>query len=46
MEAQWGLVPDMGGMVLMPRLARGDVIRRLTYTAEVFGADDARTGAS
>ena len=41
MEARWGLVPDMGGMVLMPRLARADVIRRLTYTAEVFGAEDA-----
>ena len=36
MEGKWGLVPDMGGMVLMRRLARGDVIRRLTYTAEVF----------
>ncbi len=41
MEARWGLVPDMGGMVLMPRLARTDVIRRLTYSAEVFTADDA-----
>ena len=38
MEGKWGLVPDMGGMVLMRRLARGDVIRRLTYTAEVFDA--------
>lgn len=42
MEARWGIVPDMGGMVLMPRLARSDVIRRLTYTAEVFGAEAAR----
>lgn len=41
MEAKWGLVPDMGGMVLMRRLARADVIRRLTYTAEVFGAEAA-----
>jgi enoyl-CoA hydratase/carnithine racemase len=40
-ESKWGLVPDMGGMVLMPRLARADVIRRLTYTAEVFGAQAA-----
>jgi enoyl-CoA hydratase/carnithine racemase len=38
MEMKWGLVPDMGGMVLMPRLARSDVIRRLTYTNEVFDA--------
>lgn len=36
MEAKWGLVPDMGGMVAMHALARADVIRRLTYTAEVF----------
>ena len=36
MEAKWGLVPDMGGMALMPTLARQDVVRRLTYTAEVF----------
>jgi len=42
MEGKWGLVPDMGGMVLMRRLARGDVIRRLTYTAEVFDAVQAQ----
>ncbi len=36
MEAKWGLVPDMGGMHAMHRLARADVIRRLTYTAEIF----------
>lgn len=39
MEAKWGLVPDMGGMVLARRLMRGDVLRRLTYTAEVFNAE-------
>lgn len=33
MEMKWGLVPDMGGMVLLPRLVRSDVMRRLTYTA-------------
>ena len=42
MEGRWGLVPDMGGMVLMRRLARGDIIRRLTYTAEQFSAADAQ----
>ena len=41
MEAKWGLVPDMGGMVLLPRLTRSDVIRRLTYTADPV---DARQG--
>lgn len=42
MEGKWGLVPDMGGMALMHHLSRGDIIRRLTYTAEVFGAQDAQ----
>jgi enoyl-CoA hydratase/carnithine racemase len=35
-EANWGIIPDMGGMALMPALAQSDVIRKLTYTAEVF----------
>lgn len=43
LEGKWGLVPDMGGLVLMRRLARGDIIRRLTYTAEIFKAPDAQT---
>ena len=38
MEMKWGLVPDMGGMVLMPALARSDVIRKMTYTAEPVSA--------
>ncbi len=38
MEMKWGLVPDMGGMVLLPRLARSDVIRRLVYTADPIDA--------
>jgi len=41
MEAKWGLVPDMGGMALMPALARQDIVRRLTYTAEIFDATEA-----
>ena len=41
MEMKWGIVPDMGGMVLLPRLVRGDVLRRLTYTAEPIAADKA-----
>jgi enoyl-CoA hydratase/carnithine racemase len=39
MEAKWGLVPDMGGMVLMPPLMRSDVIRLMTYTAEPVPAE-------
>jgi len=38
MEMKWGLVPDMGGMALLPRLARSDVIRRMTYTAAPVAA--------
>lgn len=34
MEMKWGLIPDMGGMVLMPGLVRADWMARLTYTAE------------
>jgi len=41
MEMKWGIVPDMGGMVLLPRLVRGDVLRRLTYTAEPVEAAQA-----
>lgn len=41
MEMKWGLVPDMGGMVLLPHLVRSDVIRRLIYTAEPIEAQQA-----
>lgn len=41
MEMKWGLIPDMGGMVLLPRLARSDVIRRMTYSAEPVLAQQA-----
>lgn len=42
MEMKWGIVPDMGGMVLMPRLLRSDVMRQLTYTAEPIPAEKAQ----
>ncbi|WP_170560983.1 crotonase/enoyl-CoA hydratase family protein [Ruegeria atlantica] len=38
MEMKWGLIPDMGGMVLLPKLVRSDVLRLLTYTARPIGA--------
>lgn len=41
MEGKWGIVPDMAGMHLMRGLARHDVIRRLTYTAEIFDSAQA-----
>ncbi len=41
MEMKWGIVPDMGGMVLLPRLVRSDVMRRLVYTAAPVPAEQA-----
>ncbi len=41
MEMKWGLVPDMGGMVLLPQLIRADVLRELTYTARPVSAEQA-----
>lgn len=41
MEMKWGIVPDMGGMVLLPKLVRTDVLRRMTYTAEPISAQQA-----
>jgi len=41
MEMKWGIVPDMGGMVLLPRLVRSDVLRQMTYTAEPVDAAQA-----
>ena len=38
MEMKWGIVPDMGGMVLLPKLVRGDILRLLTYTADPIDA--------
>jgi enoyl-CoA hydratase/carnithine racemase len=41
MEVKWGLVPDMAGTQLMRHLAREDIVRELTYTGRIFGADEA-----
>lgn len=41
LEIKWGLVPDMGGMLLMRELARGDVIRELTYSGRIFSGEEA-----
>jgi enoyl-CoA hydratase/carnithine racemase len=41
MEINWGLVPDMGGTILMRRLAREDVIRELTLSGRIFPAEEA-----
>ncbi|MEH6646873.1 crotonase/enoyl-CoA hydratase family protein [Sulfitobacter sp.] len=41
MEMKWGILPDMGGMVLLPKLVRTDVLRKLTYTAAPISAEQA-----
>lgn len=41
MEIKWGLVPDMGGIVLMRELARDDVVRELTFTGRIFSGEEA-----
>ncbi len=41
MEMKWGIVPDMGGMVLLPKLVRSDVLRYLTYTAAPIDGEQA-----
>lgn len=41
MEMKWGIVPDMGGMAVLPRLVRSDVLRYLTYTARPIPATQA-----
>ncbi len=42
MEIKWGLVPDMAGVLIMPGLARTDVIRELTFTGKVFSGIEAQ----
>ena len=42
MEMKWGLVPDMGGMVMLPKLLRSDILRKLTYTAEIVEGSEAK----
>jgi enoyl-CoA hydratase/carnithine racemase len=45
MEARWGLVPDMAGMILLRGLVRDDVARELTYTArQVTGTEAVELG--
>jgi len=41
MEMKWGLVPDLGGMALLPALVRSDVLRLMTYTARPFDSKQA-----
>ena len=41
MEAKWGLIPDMGGSVLLRELVSIDVAKELAMTARVFDGEKA-----
>ncbi|MDF1856240.1 crotonase/enoyl-CoA hydratase family protein [Pseudooceanicola sp.] len=41
MEMKWGLIPDMGGLAVLPKLLRRDMLRLLTYTADVVSGEAA-----
>ncbi|MCU5780753.1 enoyl-CoA hydratase/isomerase [Alcanivorax balearicus MACL04] len=41
MEIQWGLVPDMAGMVLISELVRPDRVRELCYSGRIFDGEEA-----
>lgn len=41
MEVNWGLVPDMGGVVRFYDLMRDDRVRELAFTGRVFNAAEA-----
>ncbi|WP_323761025.1 crotonase/enoyl-CoA hydratase family protein [Maricaulis sp.] len=44
-EIRWGLVPDMGGCVVLPGLMRDDQIRELTYSGrDVSGSEAVALG--
>lgn len=41
MEIRWGIVPDMGGTLLLRELVRPDVARELTYTGRIVSGAEA-----
>lgn len=44
-EVNWGMVPDMGGMVLLPDLVRPDRLAELLFTGRIVeGAEAVRLG--
>lgn len=43
METKWGLIPDMGGMVLLRELVAIDVAKELTMTSRVFSGAEAQS---
>ena len=43
MEAKWGLIPDMAGMLLLREVLPRDVAFELTATGRILTADEAKT---
>lgn len=41
MEIRWGIVPDMGGTLLMRGLVRADLARELTFTGRIVSGEEA-----
>ena len=41
LEIQWGLVPDMAGIVLLTELCRADIVRDLTFSGRIVRGDEA-----
>ncbi|MHB1536474.1 MAG: crotonase/enoyl-CoA hydratase family protein [Acidimicrobiales bacterium] len=41
LEIRWGLIPDMTGTYLLPRLVGLDVAKELTWTGRMVGSDEA-----
>ncbi len=42
MEMRWGLIPDMGSFSTWRNFVRDDILRELTYTNRIFGAEEAQ----
>ncbi|MGH8446278.1 MAG: crotonase/enoyl-CoA hydratase family protein [Solimonas sp.] len=42
METKWGLIPDMGAMVLLRELVPMDVAKELTFSSRVFSGEEAK----
>jgi enoyl-CoA hydratase/carnithine racemase len=41
LEARWGLIPDMTGTVMLPKLVGLDVAKELTFTGRMVSGDEA-----